>query len=1164
MFYVEKQSQAEFVIDELRIFPKESMFSTFTYNHFGELIGTTSPRGLITTLLYDSCHRLKAQYNDDGFLTDLYTYHLPNQPGERSWTQHTQVNQPVIHLSQDFNAISLLHDSVKSTKIEYKDGLNRTEIVVLKNASTQKKDIVSFKRYDQLSRVKKEYLPFTQYNFNPDYNDFENLQANFHGSAYAFTEKKFDQSIDSRILAQSAPGETWSLNNPNHLKFRLSTNSGEEVVCFSSDSTYYQAGTLLKYSMIDENGQKTSEFKDRLNRLILKVENEKKTYYVHNATGKISHIIPPEVFKKMENSGNYNYLSNHYAKSIYINEYDQRGRLFSSVVPGSDPTQHYYNGLNREIFTIYPSGYKEFIKYDGLGRVIQKGAYSGIPSNNTSLDFEKRKNNINGYTNKSIPTQNIEIHQTLYYDDFDFDRNGFVSSSEMNANFINYNFISNQSGLLTKSVESVLGIQEEKLISTLQAFDKKGNVIYRENDFGVFGKQTQIKNYSFAGWLLKDSTHTEFLGIQNDFSKRILADHMGRTSKVFATVNQQDEKLLFKYDYTEQGQIAKKNLGSNSNKFLQVVDYHYNIRGWLSSINGSPVCSNDINQNQDLFSLKIYYDEINQQLGNIAQYNGNISAIKWQEHCGKTPKAYVLSYDNYNELLQADYFEAQAGQVLNVNHFDVDHFSYDLNGNIKSLRRKDKNGATIDSLYFNYNYKDQLTQIIEHSSKTTGYVENGGNEFSYDASGNIVDFEAKNLKFTWNHLNKPNLIIRSAKDSLRYMYSYSGMKIQRISKLEDGTGHFKNYLGNLQFVDGDLEAIYFEEGRILPEKDQIEYVLRDQLGNNRVFFSDLNKDGQIEKLTEVLQIANYYPFGMLQEENHHVVNKNQHLFSNKELEEELNINLYDFGSRYYDPSFGRWISVDPKAQSFSSWSAYNYVQNNPLRLIDPNGESPVDPYKQLIDLVNRVFRDAPLHIARDQITNLQHMMRRNDLSKSSLFSEYFPVIKGINVPYEDGILKPNEMLMRQEFIIYGDSYELEVRHHKKKYPNLTDVTGIEFYAGRAGKGTSSGAVAASSSGYLIKFYNSKNTVLTILIQDKRLFQTLQYEYNRRSQLHFKSLLDQADPQLKDFYKFYQAYQKASAAYRKWQAHGDAYKAEYNRASVEYEKAKEEYYKRWDF
>ena len=40
----------------------------------------------------------------------------------------------------------------------------------------------------------------------------------------------------------------------------------------------------------------------------------------------------------------------------------------------------------------------------------------------------------------------------------------------------------------------------------------------------------------------------------------------------------------------------------------------------------------------------------------------------------------------------------------------------------------------------------------------------------------------------------------------------------------------------------------------------------------------------------------------------------------------------------YDPQLGRFLAVDPHAENYFSWSTYNYVGNNPIRRIDPDGK----------------------------------------------------------------------------------------------------------------------------------------------------------------------------------------------------------------------------------
>jgi RHS repeat-associated protein len=119
-----------------------------------------------------------------------------------------------------------------------------------------------------------------------------------------------------------------------------------------------------------------------------------------------------------------------------------------------------------------------------------------------------------------------------------------------------------------------------------------------------------------------------------------------------------------------------------------------------------------------------------------------------------------------------------------------------------------------------------------------------------------------------------------------------------------------------------------------------------------VYISDKNGDGfiQVEEddmggspgYSEIIQENHYYPFGLNMTGPWDAPQwepGNAYQYNGKEWNEDLGLNLYDYGARWYDAAVGRFTGVDPMADVPHSvgMTPYHFVANNPIRNIDPDG-----------------------------------------------------------------------------------------------------------------------------------------------------------------------------------------------------------------------------------
>lgn len=78
-------------------------------------------------------------------------------------------------------------------------------------------------------------------------------------------------------------------------------------------------------------------------------------------------------------------------------------------------------------------------------------------------------------------------------------------------------------------------------------------------------------------------------------------------------------------------------------------------------------------------------------------------------------------------------------------------------------------------------------------------------------------------------------------------------------------------------------------------------------------------------------------------------------FTGKERDTETGLDY--FGARYYDATIGRFLSVDPHANSYNDITPYHYCHNNPLNRIDPTGMDDKDDERNIWEKIKETIVD---------------------------------------------------------------------------------------------------------------------------------------------------------------------------------------------------------------
>lgn len=859
--------------------------------------------------------------------------------------------------------------------IQYFDGLGRPTQTVQKGVTPNRSNLVTLQEYDGFGRATKSWLPHVSTSSYLDPVSFKSaVPGTYNGDSRPYDETVYENSPLNRVLEQYGTGTAWS-QHPVSTSYLTNTVAGE-LSCKLyyvnssgglSQRGMYAAGELYVVKTTDEDGNVSYLFTDKLGQQILSrqvlmdpmyghVLHD--TYYVYDDYDQLCFVLPPS-YQDTPSLSLY----------AYQYKYDDRGRCIEKTLPGCDPIKYCYDRADHLIFSQdgvqRAGGEWTFYLYDAFQRLVVRGTCLNTNTSQvrdlvvtTWLSRDPSTRMIlpegidgRGYSS-SFGIVSPTLHLVNYYDDYSFlDLYGFSDKEGCSVN---------ATGLLTGSTTFLLNGYSE--YCTVMHYDYRGRITRTISDNDLFGTETTATTYTFTGKPLVvthvhttsgDPTHTEV--------SRYTYDHAERLTEVAHQLDANPAVILSANTYDELGRLQSKTFHGNSS---MRTTYTYNIRNWLTRLSGNA------------FKQSLYY---NATFGGAPKcYNGNISRIEWNLGTG-LQQSYDFTYDGLNRLVSANYTGSQVSILGDKPDFSERILEYDKQGNILRLQRHGPGvlSTLIDDLTFDYYgnrlvgisdaVTDPLSSAVSNYSDLNGY---GLPDFAYDVNGNMTqDLDKEITSISYNPLNLPNQVTFSATEEgskeISYHYDASGFKhrVEHITPVTSSLvpmaspslpggiiigGKGKKYIntttycGNMIYsslsrdngtsmslLEHGLERILTEEGYITLDGTTpvYHYFLKDHLGNVRVV---MNEDGKT-----VEQSNNYYPFGGIF--NSKGESEQPYKFNGKELETMHGLNWYDYGARMKGD--WRFTTMDPLCEKYYSVSPYAYCLNNPVRFVDPGGDS---------------------------------------------------------------------------------------------------------------------------------------------------------------------------------------------------------------------------------
>jgi len=680
--------------------------------------------------------------------------------------------------------------------------------------------------------------------------------------------------------------------------------------------------------------------------------------------------------------------------------YNSLGGKLSKTTSDGGTTKWAYDGLGRPIVSQdavqAADNTHGYLIYDDIGRNIESGVIlRGVASIGTWLTNGKANYSVFNSAISSRPLDKREINR-MYYDDQVFahvapqflnrrklnTRNRvastayFTNGASLSANNYQhaFHFNYNVAGHLTELVQDFAALATLSGLSARVASNYRFKKTRYTFDL-ITGKIKEIE-YQPA------SADQFYHWYHYDADNRLISVATGRSR--FEPADRVDHDVSYKF-YTH-GNIARAEFGEEN---IQGLDLTYTINGWLKGINrvgsidpgtdGSNGFLSDVYQQESKYYTGDYkpikFETSESGLVYHQLFNGNISAIQNKNRIldGDVTHIHKYKYDQLSRLVSSQRGNDDAYATST---------SYDKNGNITRMTRKDRAGRIFDDLTYLYSssvINNKLRHITDASSfrlrDDVDLASQSSDNYQYDFKGRLITDQAEGQGLSWLHNDKLKQITE-ASQTIDFYYDALGRRIFKKNNqtnigeltIRDFGGkvmaeyEIKNnnlYLLNIPiYADARIGVLNLDTlisnslatNRWSQERGAKVYEFKNQIGDINALVSDRRINDGVHYVADVRKATEYFPYGMIMPDRDSSLIGYRYGFQGMEQDDDSkgkgNSISTDF--RQYDPRVGRWMSIDPLDEKYPSFSSYVAFNNNPIYFRDPKGDDAASDLAEVI------------------------------------------------------------------------------------------------------------------------------------------------------------------------------------------------------------------------